>query len=467
MLWILRRFFKMMWTILIIVSVMYILTGCSSSGSSPIDEVKKYNVNIKAVNSNGDIIENTEITVNGNTGSVNNGIHTFKLKKGDYTAKGVDPEGIYTQSSTSFVVEGDTTVTLHMFKNYKNVSMKTLKEGGSQLDRAEIVIQGEDGTKENGVYSYPLEVGEEYTATITDPQGFFSEEQKTFTVTKDTDIVEVTLPKAPTGTVTGTLHLSSQYDSSNITYADVNYYSKNVKSGKTGFSIELPEGQREITINTLFGGTVTKSVNVQANSTTATDITVPIPDDFPLSKFKDIKTEQNVVLKRWNKRKINYYIGMTDYIKNNSSDFYKELYTEVIVEGVNVIDRMMEDTVNYNRVYEPTTADVKLIICDDSNSILGGGKAVLHDQQFNNNEVIYSEIYVSNLHIDSYSTGPIYPAHELGHSLSFGHSSDVEDLMYDNPNPILDNVESGQTDDKMIFGLVYSLEFGSTNPFTN
>ena len=452
---------KKLYLTIILLMVVVLTSGCVTDGLTG-GKTEKYTVQVKLINSSDDFVknENIEVTVDGEKGTYNNGVYEFNLKQGDYILKTNDLNNTYSDTTTTIYVTEDNIINIHIFKNSKSVVLKTFDENNNLIKGTEIIIDGVDRYKTEEGYQFTLSTGKEYTANIVDPEGYYKSKETTFEVKANTDIIEFNLEKNPTGTVTGQLYLPEEYNSAEITYSNISYYDKEINSDETGYKIELPVGEREITVNTLFEGTVTKTIDVKENQTINKDIIVPLPDDYPVDKFKEYKSSFDKVYSRWKKKEINYYIGFTDWVLDNRDKDYRNIYKKSARKGVNVIEETLEGVVDYNEVDDPSNADVKIIFCHDSNSNISSGKAGLVEQKFDGREVVYSEIYVATVH-DS----PYIIAHELGHSLAFNHSTESGDLMHPTSYPNLEKVKEGKTDDKKIMGLVYSLEFGTKNIF--
>lgn len=456
--------------VVLLLTLFVFIAGCSKQ---PDLGDLEYQVIIKAVDSADQVIETAVITVNGKAGTGGSGVYTFKLRAGTYTAQASDTSGRHIDTSSNFIVRSDSTVKVNMFRNEKNIQIEALDQGGSKLSRAIISIDGVDGTNFDGTYQFSLGVGEEYTVNIVDPHGFYQPKTETITVTKDTGKLSISLAKAPTGTVQGDLYLTTTYSPAPLImeYGFINYFDMKITSGKGGYSITLPAGERELTVTTNFGGETTEIVNVVAGHTTTLDINVPLPGNFPvdvwMNGFAKVPMVSNSALDlvRWNQSEITYFIDYTDWVKSDYSDHEISLMADIVRESVQVFDQVLGDVIDYQEVFDQASADIHFLFCKDGDSNIGKAQGKCSNE-INTDRMIYqSKIYLNASHVCNLYTGPPIVVHELGHSLGVGHSPNSSDLMYFNPHVIVEDWANTMEGDRMIFGLIYSLPFPTVNPF--
>lgn len=456
--------------VVLLLSLFVFLAGCSKQ---PNLGDLEYQVIIKAVDSADQVIETAVITVDGKDGSGSTGVYTFKLKEGTYTAQASDTSGRHIDTSSNFIVRNDSTVKVNMFRNEKNIQIEALDQGGSKLSRAVITIDGVDGTNFDGTYQFSLGVGEDYTVNIVDPHGFYMSETETITVTKDTGKLSISLAKAPTGTVQGDLYLTTSYSPTPIkmSYGFVNYFDTKITSGKGGYSITLPEGERELTVTTNFGGETTVFVNVVAGTTKNVDVEVPLPGNFPVEEWMNgflgdaMVTRREVVIVRWNQSEITYFIDYTDWVLREYDEYRISLMADIVRESVQVFDQVLGDVIDYREVFDQASADIHFLVCHDGEGYIGKAQGKCSNK-INTDRMIYqSNIYLNASHVCNLYTGPPIVVHELGHSLGVGHSPHTSDLMYYSPHVIVEEWANIMEGDRMIFGLLYSLPFPTVNPF--
>ena len=460
---------KKLYLTIIIIMVVILTSGCVTDGLTGGEKTdKEYRLLVKLINSSDELIrnENIKVTIDGKEGSYKNGVYTFKLKDGSYTVKASDPSNSYSSTSNTVIINGNDTITkLHLFKNSKSVVIKSFDENSDLLKRTDMTIKGVDKYKTEEGYQFALNVGEEYTVKINDPHDFYKTKEKTFKVTDSIDTLEVNLNKRATGTIEGRLYLPEKNNSGEIVHSNISYYDKEITSDDTGYKIELPVGERKITVNTVFGGKTTKTVNIKENQTINEDITVPLPDDFPVEKWKNednnnlrMVSKNKEPLVRWDKKNLKYYIKFVNF----DEDINKEPYKIPINKSVNIMDYFMKDLINFEETNSIDNAD---IVFEVYNNYEYKGST---RNDINNYEIEKSRIILDGGAIYSGTYKHHIPAHELGHTLGIGHSFDKYDLMYNNghANVKLEEWKNDFNDEKMIFGLVYSLKFGSENPIT-
>ena len=456
--------------VVLLLSLFVFLAGCSKQpGLGDLE----YQVIIKAVDSADQVIETAVITVDGKAGTGGSGVYTFKLKKGTYTAQASDTSGRHIDTSSQFIVRNDSTVKVNMFRNEKNIQIEALDQGGSKLSRAVITIDGVDGTNFDGTYQFSLGVGEDYTVNIVDPQGFYMSKTETISVTKDTGKLSISLAKAPTGIVQGDLYLTTTHSDTRLImeYGFINYFDMKITSGKGGYSIVLPAGERELTVTTNFGGETTVFVNVVDGHTTNVDIEVPLPDIFPVEEWMNgslsvpMVSKRKVVLVRWDQSEITYFIDYTDGVKGNYTEYEIGLMADIAREGVQVFDQLLGEVIDYREVFDRASADIYFLFCKDGDSYIGDAKGKCSGEIDSERRIISSEIYLNAFHVCNLLVGPVIVAHELGHSLGVGHSPHTSDLMYFNTGVHLESWANTMEGDRMIFGVLYSLPFPTVNPF--
>lgn len=456
--------------VVLLLSLFVFLAGCSKQ---PDLGDLEYQVIIKAVDSADQVIETAVITVDGKAGTGGSGVYTFKLRAGTYTAQASDTSGRHIDTSSQFIVRNDSTVKVNMFRNEKNIQIEALDQDGSKLSRAVITIDGVDGTNFDGTYQFSLGVGEDYTVNIVDPQGFYNDKTEIISVTKDTVKLSISLAKAPTGTVQGDLYLTTSYSPTPLImeYGFINYFDHKITSGKGGYSITLPEGERELTVTTNFGGETTVFVNVVAGHTTNVDIEVPLPGNFPVEEWMNgslnvpMVSKREVVLVRWDQPEITYFIDYTAGVKGSYTEYEIGLMADIAREGVQVFDQILGDVIDYREVFDQASADIHFLFCKDGDSNIGDAQGKCSGEIDSERRIIRSKIFLNASHVCNLYTGPVIVVHELGHSLGVGHSPHSSDLMYYSSHVIVEEWANTMEGDRMIFGLLYSLPFPTVNPF--
>lgn len=463
-----KKFFICLSLILLV----FFISGCSNDDSVS----KNYTVTIKAIDSDENIIETAEVSVKGKDKIGENGVLQITLAKGTYTAVGTDTANVFIDTEQNFTVSSDTIVPLKMYKDSKTITITAVDENTNEkIDNAIINIDGVEGKNTEDGYVVTLKIDETYTVNVTEEFGYYKETDQDITINTDTNTVEIPLAKTPTGTVQGNLYMTSSYNNPVLlNYGFVSYFDQKITSGDNVYSIVLPEGERELTITTNFGGETTVNVTVIAGETVNEDVYVPLPDGFSVDKWMNgyldvpMVANGNYALARWNRQTVTYSIDYTDWVKEDyeGKTFGLDFLANVVRDGVKVMDAALGSVIDYQEIDDYNSADVKFLVCHDGDSYIGKAKGKIADQQLDGSEVIGSTLYLNAAHMTT-SAGDDIVAHEMGHSLALGHSPDPLDLMYYSPGLDLEGwINTDRVDsDRMILGLLYSMPYPTHNPF--
>lgn len=434
----------------------------------------QYEVTLIAVDKEENKIETAEIRVNGYEQVGTNGVLQLNLRAGIYEAELVDTAGNFINTRHTFNVNGNAIINLVMDKYSKTYYFKVVDENGTELgNNFDVKVEGIEEVKVKKYDKYftaTLEIDTEYTVEVRDPEEYYKAKQISFVADKDKDVIEIKL-ESNTSPVQFNLFLKSKYfyneiDRVPINYAYVEYNGKKwTLSEEEGYIIDLPVGEREVYLTTLFGSECRKTIEVTEGEENIVDIEFKLPaEDVLVNKWNRMLGTDREVINRWNKKEISYAIieneHSTDEIKGK------------IREGIDVIDELLVDIINFYEINESQNPDIKIEMYVDDNDTLTYG---YYDPE-------YQKIMI-NFYTPPNEYLVVVVAHELVHCLGFDHTGKTRDeakeeiYRKDLMNGVIENINNSRLydwlysndpeSDKNVITLLYSMPFGIKNPFKN
>lgn len=454
---------------LLMISIIFVLAACEDPAFQT-----QYEVTLIAIDKEENKIETAEIRVNGYEQVGTNGVLQLNLRAGIYEAELVDTAGNYINTRHTFSVNGNEIINLVMDKYSKTYYFKVVDENGTELgNNFDVKVEGIEEVKVKKYDKYftaTLEIDTEYTVEVRDPEEYYKAKHINFVTDKDKDVIEIKL-ESNTSPVEFKLYLKSNYfyddiDRVPINYAYVEYKGKKwTLSNEEGYKIDLPVGEREVYLTTLFGSEYRKTIEVTEGEENIVDVEFELPaEEVLVDKWNRMLGTDREVINRWNKKEISYAIIENDLSTNEIKD--------KIREGIDVIDELLVDIINFYEINESQNPDIKIEMYFKDNDKLTYG---YYDPE-------YQKIMI-NFATPTNEYLVVVVAHELVHCLGFDHTgktrNEAEKDIYrkDLMNGVIENINNSRLydwlysndpeSDKNVITLLYSMPFGIKNPFIN